>query len=530
MAARKKKIDELPSTPDPDQIREAVDLVGDPRFQDAQLEALREFEKPDAFNPREGDISQGKFERKTIREGSRIREAVIFNPTTLTAYGGSEVANAAVEDRYMGGGPGDTVVGIGSINLQQLQKTVTSFFHSHPLAKNIITCYTFLTIGEGVKVNWYETGVGRNRTNPKLAPRKQLVWNEIAEETGFQRYIRRMVKMTFLLGEWFTAIGSSDGTSKDSLRGIEPDRVTRIFYSPNDIDDVKGYEVRLSGQQRRVLMPDDVIHSRIGEIGNVPRGLPILLPVLTPLRYWQLFVENRHWINMVRARLPVIRKMKTGAAQIATEKARLATLPKPGTLAIDPESADWQFPSHNIGASDAADDGRLLSLAIAAGVNLPEFLVTADASNANYSSSLVAESPTVRMFLDYQDMFRCYITEIVKQLSGEDDGFSIEFPPVLRRGVGEMSAALATAVDRRILSRQTACEMLGRTWTGADGEEQRIAREDAEDPMSMEPDAPKNGGDLPNPFGKREDGGNGEPKTGTSMGATASSDAARART
>lgn len=530
MAARKKKVDDQPSSPDPDQMRDSVALMPDPAFDDPELARLRLLEQIDPLEPTPEDRTEGVLRIDKKKVGGVMREAVIFSPKTMTAYGGSETTNMAVEDRYSSPGATDSVIGLGAVNLQGVQKTCAQYYLSHPLARNIITAYTFLTIGEGVKVNWYEAGTGRNRSNPKLAPRKQLDWNEIAEETGFQRYIRRMVRMTFLLGEWFTALGPSGAQQKDALRGIEPDRVTRIFYSANDIDDVRGYGVKIGSGGEKILRPEDVIHSRIGEIGNVPRGLPILLPVLTMLRYWQQFVENRHWINMVRARLPVIRKMKTGAAQIATERARLTTLPKPGTLAIDPESADWVFPSHNIGASDAADDGRLISLGIASGVNLPEFLVTADASNANYSSSLVAESPTVRMFLDYQDMFRCYIAEIVRQLSGEEDGFSIEFPPVLRRGVGEMSAALATAVDRKILSRQTACEMLGRTWTGADGEEQRIAREDAEDPMNMEADAPKNGADLPNPFGKREDGGNGDPKMGTSMGATASSDAAAART
>ena len=36
--------------------------------------------------------------------------------------------------------------------------------------------------------------------------------------------------------------------------------------------------------------------------------------------------------------------------------------------------------------------------AAAAGTSMPEYMLTSDASNANYSSTLIAESPTVKNF------------------------------------------------------------------------------------------------------------------------------------
>ena len=52
---------------------------------------------------------------------------------------------------------------------------------------------------------------------------------------------------------------------------------------------------------------------------------------------------------------------------------------------------------------EGAGDGRHILLNIAAGSGLAEYMVTGDASNANYSSSMVAESPAVKEFEDIQD-------------------------------------------------------------------------------------------------------------------------------
>jgi len=47
----------------------------------------------------------------------------------------------------------------------------------------------------------------------------------------------------------------------------------------------------------------------------------------------------------------------------------------------------------------------MIVLSIAAGVQFPEFLLTSDASNSNYASTLVAEGPVVRAFKRHQAFF-----------------------------------------------------------------------------------------------------------------------------
>jgi hypothetical protein len=49
----------------------------------------------------------------------------------------------------------------------------------------------------------------------------------------------------------------------------------------------------------------------------------------------------------------------------------------------------------------------------AASLNIPEFMVSSDASNANYASTLVSESPFVKLAMQEQQIFGDHFTRIV---------------------------------------------------------------------------------------------------------------------
>ena len=59
---------------------------------------------------------------------------------------------------------------------------------------------------------------------------------------------------------------------------------------------------------------------------------------------------------------------------------------------------DYEFPAAGI------DAGRYVAVlqaelrAVASRLVMPEFMLSSDASNANYSSTMVAEGPAVKMF------------------------------------------------------------------------------------------------------------------------------------
>jgi len=76
-----------------------------------------------------------------------------------------------------------------------------------------------------------------------------------------------------------------------------------------------------------------------------------------------------------------------------------------GTVLTATRGIKYDMLSPNIQAQDVKDDGRSMLVAVAAGVGLPEMFLTADFSNSNFSSSMIAQNPFVREIEDWQDFY-----------------------------------------------------------------------------------------------------------------------------
>ena len=70
----------------------------------------------------------------------------------------------------------------------------------------------------------------------------------------------------------------------------------------------------------------------------------------------------------------------------------------PGTILDAMAGTDYEFPAAAIDAASYVAVLQAELRAIAARLVMPEFMFTSDASNANYSSTMVAEGPAVKMF------------------------------------------------------------------------------------------------------------------------------------
>ena len=87
----------------------------------------------------------------------------------------------------------------------------------------------------------------------------------------------------------------------------------------------------------------------------------------------------------------------------------------PGTILDASATIDYQFPV------SAIDAGRYVTVlqaelrAIAARLVMPEFMLTSDASNANYASTMVAEGPAVRMFQRLQHELSCEDVTLIQR-------------------------------------------------------------------------------------------------------------------
>jgi hypothetical protein len=70
----------------------------------------------------------------------------------------------------------------------------------------------------------------------------------------------------------------------------------------------------------------------------------------------------------------------------------------PGTILDSYGGLEYEFPASTINAGSYVTVLQAELRAIASRLVMPEFMLTSDASNANYASTMVAEGPAVKMF------------------------------------------------------------------------------------------------------------------------------------
>ena len=207
-----------------------------------------------------------------------------------------------------------------------------------------------------------------------------------------------------------------DASDRVVVRFVEPEQVTTptgelaasdslgIKTDPRDVENVVGYWVD------SLLVPASSIqHRKSGVDANVKRGLPLLWSVRKNLARAEKLLRNMSVVAEIQSAIALIRKHSGSSPESIRQYLRQQSSPKPvngtlrqkfspGTIIDASAGIDYQFP---IAAIDAARYIRILQAelrAIASRLVMPEFMLSSDASNANYASTLIAEGPAIRMF------------------------------------------------------------------------------------------------------------------------------------
>jgi capsid protein len=222
-------------------------------------------------------------------------------------------------------------------------------------------------------------------------------------------------------GECFLRLFAiDDGTTR--VRFVEPAQVAAprdrladpaasfgVQTDPNDVETVLGYWI--DGQ---LVDAADIQHRKANVDANVKRGLPLFYPVRKNLRRAEKLLRNMSVVAEIQSAIAVIRKHRAATAagleNFVAGQANLTVANQstgrtshfrrfaPGTILDAVAGTDYEFPAAGI------DAGRYVAVlqaelrAIVSRLVMPEFMLTSDASNANYSSTMVAEGPAVKMF------------------------------------------------------------------------------------------------------------------------------------
>lgn len=355
-------------------------------------------------------------------------------------------------------------------------------------ARAIIRNLAKFILGKGPKVKAVEE-------NEKF----QEAWDDWAMENRWNHREKEMIIRTFRDGECFLRFFENvDGKGMAAVRFIRSNFIRNpadmpaglhgrelvsygIGTNPQDIEDVKSYYLTGGdGTLIEKIPANEVLHIKIMADSDMKRGISFLMTALPMLKKYEDWLEDRIVLNRVRSAIAMIRKIEGTAGTIESIRDEYQTertssdqnrqkMPRRGTVITAGKGINYEMLSPKIQASDVKDDGRAMLLAVAAGMGFPEQFLTSDYSNANYSSSMVAQNPFVREIEDWQDFFSYHYRLIYKRvikafmehgdLPKSDNSkkveCEIEWPPLILADIEKNNKAREIMFRNKIISRTT---------------------------------------------------------------------------
>jgi hypothetical protein len=292
----------------------------------------------------------------------------------------------------------------------------------NPLAHTAVAYTRRYAVGTGMKVSY------------RAAEVKEVLEEFLgAEDNRVDSLEKEVCDALQVDGEIFWRLHTANGKTRLSV--IEPWKVKEIECDPNSPNRRVSY-VLTDGSK---VAADDVRHDAINKMPYEKRGRPELFRVLPWLKAYRDWLENRARRNRYMAMLYDVTLKGATVAQVNSKRSQYAEPPSPASTVIHNENETWQVLSGNIQAGDAEPDGRRLLLMIAAGVELPEFMLS-DANQTTMASATVQQFPPMLKFEDYQDVLQTSWAWILRLVI--DNAVAAGLIPAQRNDDGSVEAWL----------------------------------------------------------------------------------------
>ncbi len=295
------------------------------------------------------------------------------------------------------------------------------FFRFDPNAQACVYGIVDYLMGRGVTIT-------PKSQDPRIWKLWRNFWTSPDNKMGIRQF--EMVKRWFRDGEIFLRYFTKDQAGNQSWQtiirfidaidvrrgGLEVNALTDktsqgIVFDENDAEVPITYYMRdrYNTAVEHAIPAEEVQHVKfpVADMDQA-RGESGLQGVMELFTHYKQWLRNRIILNKLRTAIFAVREIDKDSGQSVSTLAQ--SLPtsgrtasnetkkqniKPGTMYTPPPGVKIRMESANINAGDVKEDGRNIILQMAAGTRLPEFMF-GDASNANYSSTMMAESPFVK--------------------------------------------------------------------------------------------------------------------------------------
>lgn len=314
------------------------------------------------------------------------------------------------------------------MDLDTLRKNARALCRTNAIAKGLIIIFINYVVGKRCKIT-------PDDRNEKVV----AYWDLFCRQNKFDMKLKEAVKRLLRDGELFCRFFDPPKIELPQLaRYIDPEEIksTEVSYgietNPQDVEDVRLYHRAYSDTNGLLsndkIPAEEIIHIKYGVDSNQKRGITFFSAIISDIKDYKNWLDDRKRLNRMRTIFSLIGKPQQTAAQSTKDifedsekKSDYSSnykkkLPQSGSMLIT-KGVEWDYKSLNINATDTKEDGRAILLMIAAGTGgLPEYMVTADASNANYSSTLVSEAPGVKVFEEFQDFLSYFIEDVFERV------------------------------------------------------------------------------------------------------------------
>jgi capsid protein len=357
----------------------------------------------------------------------------------------------------------------------------------------------------------------------------QTVLDDFLRDSRWQRRQQEIVRRSDRDGEVFLRFFvTPDGRTQ--VRFVEPGQVSTPSERAGDPAATFGIQTDEFDVERAlayyvdgVAVPaDEMQHRKANVDSNVKRGLPLFYPVRKNLRRAEKLLRNMSVVAEIQSAIALIRKhtgaTRAGMQQFAAAQTDVSVNQPgsgrttsfrrfgPGTILDAQGGIEYDFPAAGLDAANYVTVLQAELRAIASRLVMPEFMLSSDASNANYSSTMVAEGPAMRMFARLQADLACddlavmwrvlHNAAAVGRISRETLSaveIQVSPPSLAVRDQLQETQKFKIEHDSGILSAQTWCQRAGLDY---EQEQANFAHHDARPSSAEKTSAAKNSSPL----------------------------------
>lgn len=272
---------------------------------------------------------------------------------------------------------------------------------------------------------------------------------------------------------------------------VDPNKAFGIETEPDDVQTVINYWI-----DGTPVDPEEIQHVKLNVDSNVRRGVPTTWPIGELLRVAVKVEMNIGKVAAIQTKVAIIERFegatKTGLQGLSNAQTLFTSTDQASGRTTNVEQMDdgqiirarkgydMEYPAGGIDVTKFGGGAQFMLRCAASRICFPEFMFTSDASNANYSSTMVAEGPAVRMFERRQAVHKAADLEILWMVLTEAAGANAIPASVLEQIEIQTEAptlavrdGLAEAQENEILARNKVLSI--QTWrskAGLDGEQE----------------------------------------------------------